>query len=540
LTGAPTRPTGAESYASAEGVFTPSEVRVVSGVTLARDLTVRVDACVIGTGAGGAPVAKELAEGGMSVAMLEEGSYNTPDEYTARPREMSVRLYRDHGQVATTGVPPILLPLGRTVGGSSHVNSATCFRTPAPVLELWAERFGLSELAEAELDPYFRRVERELNVSKTPAELAGRNAAIVKRGADRLGWSGDFIYRNVRGCVGSGVCNFGCPASAKQHVGVTYVPKAWEAGATTYTDATARRIVFERGRVRAVEAVTASGHRLRVECDIAVVAAGAIHTPLLLRRQGIDDRSGELGRNLSIHPATGVRALFDERVEMWDGVPQSYYVDELADEGIMFEGASGPPDYLASSLPYAGERHRELMAQYPYMSQFGIMVSDTSRGHVRATGGIVWIRYELNRDDVRTFKRAIEALAEIYWAAGAKRIYPPIAGLPELGPGDMGKLRALDLRAGQLSLMAFHPLGTCRMAADQRGGPVDAAGRFFGREGLYVADGSVVPSALGVNPQITIMALATRIAYGILGRGAPDHEPHPEHIATPRVSLAHV
>jgi choline dehydrogenase-like flavoprotein len=534
------RPTGAEAYADGRNAFVPTEARIVSGASLDRDLTVRVDVCVIGTGAGGAPVAKELAEGGLTVAMLEEGAYHTPDEYTARPREMSVKLYRDQGQIATTGVPPILLPLGKTVGGSTHVNSATCFRTPRAVLELWANRFGLVELGTDALDPFFRRVERELNVVKTPPEIAGRNAGIVKRGADRLGYSGDFIYRNVRGCIGSGVCNFGCPASAKQHVGITYVPRAWEAGATTYTETRARRISFDGRRVRAVEAATASGRRLRVECDFAVVAAGAIHTPLFLRRQHLEDRSGLLGRNLSIHPATGVRALFDERVEMWDGVPQSYYIDELADDGIMLEGAAGPPDYLATSLPYAGERHRRLMEQYPQMSQFGIMVSDSSRGRVFETRGIVWIRYDLNREDTLRFKRGIEALAEIYWAAGAKRVYPPIAGLPELGPEDMGVLRRFELEPAQLSLVGFHPLGTCRMAAAPSGGPVDASGRVHGYEGLYVADGSIVPSALGVNPQITIMALATRIAYGILGRAAPDDEPQPEHMAEPRVSLAHV
>jgi choline dehydrogenase-like flavoprotein len=534
------RATGREAYVDGGGAFLPTEVRIVSGATLERDLTVRADVCVIGTGAGGAALAKELAEGGMSVVMLEEGGYHTPDEYTARPREMSAKLYRDQGQVATTGVPPILLPLGRTVGGSSHVNSATCFRTPPAVLDLWTERFRLEGVGAAELDPFFRRVERELNVVRTPPEIAGRNALIVKRGADRLGYSGGFIYRNVRGCVGSGVCNFGCPASAKQHAGITYVPRAWEAGATTYTEARARRIVFHRRRVRAVEAATASRRRLRVECDFAVVAAGTIHTPLLLRRQRIEDRSGQLGRNLSIHPATGVRALFDERVEMWDGVPQSYFIDELADDGIMLEGAAGPPDYLAASLPYAGERHRRLMESYPRMSQFGIMVSDSSRGHVRETAGIVWIRYDLDREDTLRFKRGIEALAEIYWAAGARRVYPPVAGLPELGQDDMPALRRLELSPAQLSLVAFHPLGTCRMGASPAAGPVDSRGRVFGYEGLYVADGSIVPSALGVNPQITIMALATRIAYAMLAKAAPVDEPHPEHIAQPKVSAAHV
>ncbi len=535
-----TRATGASSYSDASGAHVPREVRIVRGSELGRDTTVRVDVCVIGTGAGGAPVAKELAEGGMSVAMLEQGERFTVDDYTARPREMSMKLYRDGGQIATTGVPPILLPLGSTVGGSTLINSGTCFRAPSSVLELWGGRFGLDELAPWEMDPYFRRVERELNVSQTPAELAGRNAEVVKRGADALGYSGDFVYRNVRGCVGTGTCNFGCPTAAKQHTGVTYVPKAWDAGATTYTGVTARRLELHSRRLRAVEAVAASGKTLRVECDRVVVAAGTIHTPLLLQRQGVDDPSGQLCRNLSIHPASGVRALMDERVEMADGVPQSYFVDEFADEGIMFEGAATSPDYLATSLPYVGKRHRELLAQYRNMSQFGIMVSDSTRGFVRQTGSIVWIRYDLNRDDTIKFKRAIEVLTDIYWAAGAKRVYPPIAGLPELGPGDTHKLRDHDLKPAQLTPIAFHPLGTARMTADPALGPVEPSGKLRGYEGIYVSDGSVVPSSLGVNPQITIMALATRIAYGLLEKPAPAEEPVPEQIARPRVSVAHL
>src|SRR3712207_1434086 len=181
---------------------------------------------------------------------------------------------------------------------------------------MWGERFGLEELTADALDPFYRRVERELNVAQVPPELAGRNAAVVKRGADALGWHGDYIFRNVRGCVGSGVCTFGCPTSAKQHTGLTYVPKAWDAGATTFTRSRADRIVMAAGRARGVEARTAGGGRVYVDCDAVIVACGAIHTPLLLARQGIGLDSGELCRNLAIHPATGVRALFDEEIDM--------------------------------------------------------------------------------------------------------------------------------------------------------------------------------------------------------------------------------
>jgi choline dehydrogenase-like flavoprotein len=407
---------------------------------------------------------------------------------------MSVLLYRDAGQIATVGVPPILLPLGKVVGGSSLINSATCFRTPPPVLEMWRERFGLDELTEAEMDSYFRRVERELNVVKTPATIAGKNAEIVKRGADRLGYAGDYVYRNVRGCIGSGICNFGCPTSAKQHVGVTYVPKAWEAGATTYSAVRAEHLLIDGRTVRGVAATTASGRSLTVRSSITVLAAGAIHTPLFLKRQRVRDPSRQIGRNLSLHPATGVRALFDERIEMWNGVPQSYFIDEFADEGIMLEGAGGTPDWIATSLPYIGERHRLLMESCANLSQFGLMVSDSSRGTVRELAGRPHIRYDLNGEDTLAFKRGIEILADIYWAAGAERVYPPIAGLPELGREDMDELRRIDLDPGQLSLMAFHPLGSCRMGADPAASPVDPEGRLRGYDGLYLADGSIVPS----------------------------------------------
>jgi choline dehydrogenase-like flavoprotein len=513
--------------------------RIEDGRAIRGERIVRADACVIGTGAGGAPVAKELAEAGMRVVMLEEGEHFTTDDFSARPREMSTVLYRDAGQVATIGNAPIVLPLGRTVGGSTTVNSGTCFRTPGPVLGMWGERFGLEDLSAKALDPYFRRVERILNVVQVPPDIAGNNALVVRRGAERLAWSGDFIYRNVRGCVGSGVCNFGCPTSAKQHVGLTYVPRAWDAGATTFSGCRARGVVMERGRARGVEAEAAGGGRLRVQCDLVIVACGAIHTPLFLRRQGLGLESGELCRNLAIHPATAVRAVFDEEIDMAKGVPQSYYVDQFADEGIMLEGAAGPPDYTAMSLPFSREKHRELMLHFKHLSQFGLMVSDVSRGYVRERAGRVEIRYDLGRQDVATFKRGLELLCELYWAAGARVVYPPIETVGELHGGDLRPLRDLELRASQLTLMGFHPLGTARADARPDHGVVDGDLKLHGVEGVYVSDASVVPSSIGVNPQITIMALATRLAYHLLGRAAPEEEPEPEAIARPRITRPH-
>jgi choline dehydrogenase-like flavoprotein len=531
------RPTTGSAYTDGTGAFVPRAERIERGATITGERRVRADACVIGTGAGGAPVAKELAEGGMRVVMLEEGERFTTDEFTARPRAMTARLYRDAGQVATSGNAPIVMPLGSGVGGTTLVNSGTCFRTPAAVLEMWSERFGLEALSAGELDPYFRRVERVLNVVQVPPELAGRNAAVVKRGVDALGWSGDYVWRNVRGCVGSGVCNFGCPTSAKQHVGITYVPRAWDAGATTFTGTRARRILIRDGRAHGVEAVTSGGGRVHVECEHVIVACGAIHTPLFLRRNGLGLESGELCNNLAIHPATGVRALFDEPIDMARGVPQSYFVDEFADEGIMLEGAAGPPDYAAMSLPFAGERHRDLMLRYQHTSQFGLMVSDISRGWVRERLGRVEIRYDLCDEDVATFRRGVDLLCELYEAAGASLLIPPVEGVGEMRASERRPMP--PLRARDLTLMAFHPLGTARADARPAHGVVDGELRVHGARGVYVADGSVVPSSIGVNPQITIMALATRLAYHLLGAPRPDDEPEPESIARPRITRPH-
>jgi choline dehydrogenase-like flavoprotein len=533
------RPTGASAYTDGRDAFRPSVERVEDGRAIHGERRLSADAVVIGTGAGGAPVAKELAEGGMRVVMLEEGARHVTDDFNARPREMTARLYRDAGQTTTLGNVPILLPLGNSVGGTTLVNSGTCFRTPDAVLELWAREFGLEALTPEALDPFFRRVERELNVSKVPPGLAGNNALVAKRGAEALGWSGDFIDRNARGCVGSGVCAFGCPTAAKQHTGITYVPRAWEAGAVTYSSTRARQIDMRGGRARGVTAATAGGGSLRVEADLVVVACGAIHTPLFLRRNRLGARSGELGRNLAIHPATAVRARFDETIDMAKGVPQSYYVDEFADERIMFEGVAGPPDYLAMTFPFSRERLRELMLDYPRLAQFGVMVSDRSRGEVRERFGRAEVRYDLCPEDVAAFGRGIELLAELYWAAGATAVYPPLRGAEELRDGELGPLRGRKLRARDLTLMAFHPLGTARADARPEHGVVDGDLKLHGADGVYVADAGAVPSSLGVNPQITVMALATRLAYHLLGKSPPLEEPEPEAIARPRIPTAH-
>jgi choline dehydrogenase-like flavoprotein len=472
--------------------------------------TIYADACVVGAGAGGAVVAAELAEGGASVVVLEQGPEHSADEFTASPPQMLARLYRDGGQTVTLGTPPVALPLGRGIGGTTLVNSGTCFRTPPYVLERWREEFGL-ELDPETLDRCFARVERALSISEVTPELAGRNAAVVRRGAERLGWSHGYLRRNAKGCVGSGVCAFGCPTSAKQHTGITYVPRARAAGAQVLTETSVRRVLVDGRRVRGVETRAADGSRLDVKAPRVIVAAGTIHTPLLLRSSGVGSGSGQLGHNLSLHPATAAVARMDEVVDMARGVPQSFYVDEFARDGIMFETIAGPPAYVAMSLPLTGPRHAEVMASYPQLTQLGLMVSDISAGSVHRVGRRAVIRYSLVPADVEKFRAGIVRLEQLLRAAGAREVYLP---LPQGVTPD--RLRPQDLR-----LMAFHPLGTARADARPAHGVVDGRLGVHGVEGLYVADGSVVPSAPGVNPQLTIMALATRLAFDLLESECP-------------------
>ena len=478
---------------------------------MTRARTLHADACVIGAGAGGAVAAAELSEGGLDVVLLEQGPDHDPRTLTARPAQMLPRLYRDGGQTLTLGNPPIALPLGRGIGGTTLINSGTCFRTPPAVLERWERDYGLEGFDADSLRPYFERVEAALSVAEVAPALAGENAAVARRGAERLGWSHGYLRRNATGCVGSGVCVFGCPAGAKQHTGITYVPRLRAAGGRVVTGASVRRVVVHRRRAEGVEARTADGP-LHVAAPIVVVAAGAIHTPALLARSGLAAGSGQLGRNLSLHPATAAAARMGHVVDMARGVPQSFYIDEFAAEGVMLEGIAGPPAYVAMSLPLSGARHAEVMSDYRRLAQFGLMVSDSSRGSVRIVAGHPVIRYDLGGEDLHKFRSGLRRLHELFAAAGAEEILLP------LPPG----VRPENARRRDLKLMAFHPLGTARADARPTHGVVDGNLELHDAAGVYVADGSAVPSALGVNPQLTIMALATRLAHGVLDRaGAP-------------------
>lgn len=492
------------------------------------DINESCDVCVIGSGPGGGVVAKELAEKGLSVVLLEEGGHYTVKEWDGKPVTGLIGMYRSGGSTGTLGNPFISLTLGKCIGGTSTVNSATCFRTPAPVLRRWRDELGLGDLTEEALGPYFERVEATVHVTELPWDVLGNNAKIVKRGCDKLGYTCRPLKHNVKECRGCGPCQFGCLENAKQSVNVTYIPKAEAAGARIYANCRAEGILIRNGSVEGVEGAVVdpkSGRRrfrITVTSRAAVVSCGAMMTPSFLKWSGLKNR--HIGRHLQIHPAGRVVALMDEEVRGWQGVSQGAYIDDFESEGIMMEGVMVHPSLLLAALPGIGNKHKEMAVKYNNMAAFGVMVHDETEGRVlrgyspKRNRGIL-ATYLIRRSDADKLKRAIAYLTKIFFAAGAVRVYTAISSMPYCDSvEDADRLLAMRVKPSQIETMAFHPLGSCRMAAGPKLGAVDGSGESFEVRNLYVADGSIVPTSLGVNPQITIMALATYVADGIARR----------------------
>ncbi len=498
--------------------------QVTDGREVEEDLELECEVVVIGTGAGGAAAAYELASRGRAVLMLEEGDYHRRGSFRGRPSVANRKLYRDQGVSVALGNVSIPLFAGRAVGGSTVINSGTCYRAPDRVFDRWRADLGLPAVfSGGGLGPYYERVERMLGVAPADPMYAGRIASIIARGADHLGYTHGVLHRNAPGCDGQGVCCFGCPTGAKRSTDVSYVPEALLRGAQLVTAAKVTKIDIAGGRARGVVAELhgKGGKRtLRVKADAVVVACGTLLTPLLLRRNGACKTSGMLGKNLSIHPASKVLALFDEKVDQWEGIPQSYAIDQFASEGLLFEGASVPYDLAATTIPWNGARFMEMMEQYPHLATFGFMIEDTSRGEVReGPGGSPLMFYNLNRKDTAHLQRGMEILCEVYQAAGARKVYPFAAGHEDVSTkAALDRLRNSRLRAGDFDVTAFHPLGTCRIGSDPRTSCIGPDHEAHDVGGLYVTDGSAVPSALGRNPQMTIMAMALRAAEVIDSR----------------------
>jgi choline dehydrogenase-like flavoprotein len=475
------------------------------------------DVVIVGSGAGGAVAAATLAEAGLDVIVLEAGRSYDRDSYPSEPLDAIASLYRDGGLTIAEGRPPIPVPVARTVGGTTVVNSGTCFRAPEPVLADWRRRFGV-EWAE-ELGADFAEAEEFLRVVPLDPERMGRNGQLAMEGAAALGASGGPISRNAGSCVQCSSCPLGCEIDAKRGMHVSYLPRAVAAGARLRAGVEARRVLVEGGRATGVRCLAGGengSHRAyAVRARRAtIVAGGALGTPELLLRSRLGGR--QVGCNLHIHPACWVGARYEEEVRGWEGVMQSYYVDEWESRRLLLEATFTPLAFGGAWLRGTGREHQRAMLEFGRVGSIGVHLSDRSSGRVGLAGdGSLRASYKLTAADAERLAFGIARAAEIHFAAGASEVYPNIARVGVLTPDRLADFEAATFKPSELRLEAFHPMGTARIAAGEAEGACAADGSVNGVAGLYVADASLFPSSVGVNPMMTVIAFAKRIAAGV-------------------------
>jgi choline dehydrogenase-like flavoprotein len=496
---------------------------LVGQADITGDLNLECGAVIIGSGAGGATMAAELAEAGVDVIVLEEGGYHGTESFTAETGRALRTLYRDGGGGMAIGRPSVLYAEGRCVGGSTVVNGGMSWRTPGRVLDRWTEQEGLPQISEKDLDPYFTRAESRLSVGLQDPETIGRDSQLFKAGAEAMGWNVISNRRNQLHCAGTNSCSSGCPTGAKRSMMLTSVPRALSLGARLFADCRVDRVTRSGQAVTGVTGHIArpggrKGPKITVRARTVIVAGGAIQTPALLMRSGLRSASGQLGRNLSMHPNAVVTAFFDEDVTGWHGVHQAFQVRDDIEEGILLTATNLPPAMLAGILPAYGRELGELMADYNRIVTAGPLVEDTGTGRIRNIPGLgPQVFYQLTDRDAARVVRGVELTAEALFAAGARRVLLPFDGAPEVGgPGELRALLARPVPKRSIQLFSIHLMGTARMSKDPSRGVVGSFGEFHGVPGLFVTDASLFPGPIGINPMETVIALAMRNAQRLI------------------------
>jgi choline dehydrogenase-like flavoprotein len=463
----------------------------------------KTDLVIVGAGAGGAMVAREAARAGLSVVLVEEGPRLGPKDFTQREDEMIPRLFQDAG-ARTTVDGAITVLQGRGVGGSTVHNTNLCKRAPDEVLAGW----NLDGWRPAELAPHYQVVERDLSVAPIPLERVNRNNALLKKGAEALGWKNALLSHNRKGCVGSGFCELGCAYDAKQNALKVLVPEALAAGAKLVENTRVERVVVEGGRAVAVEAAG-----LRVDAGAVCLSGSAVGSAALAIASGLPDPSRTVGRTLRLHPGAAVAGVFDDPVEGWWGIPQSWecteqlrFDDELRRTWLIT--AFAHPVGMAAMLPGFGAAHMKMMRLFPRLAVFAAMLHDQTAGQVTLKRGRPAVAYRLDESDRRALMHGVESAARLLFAAGARAVYVPFAETMELhGPDEIARVSARGYQPLDPLLTAVHPMGTLPL-----GRVVDVEGRWSGVKSLWVADGSLFPTSLGGPPQLTIYAAAHKIA----------------------------
>ncbi len=480
------------------------------------DVVVRADVAIVGAGAGGSAAAAALAEKGLQVVVLEEGRHWKPEQFEPSTAFAFKNLYQQRGARTLRGNAMIPMPGGRGVGGSTLINSAICFRCPDSVMAEWRDQ-GVETVTDERFHAYFDRIWTTLGVSVNPMAIQRNNNLIFKEGADALGLNGQFLARSAPGCVGCGICQYGCPTGGKMSADRSFLAQAIGTGRVdVYADCRIRGAETVGDRVVAVTGHTLDPNthepvaNVRVEADTFLISGGPVGTPLFLLANGLADNS-VCGHNLVVHPTIGSLARFEQEIRPWTGVTQGFYVDAW-ERGFLLQTYTVTPDqYFLMLQTRLGSATMEVLKDLKHMASAGALVHDEdSSGRVQHTPAGPDLSYFLGDGDRQRLIEGLRLTARVFFAAGALEVFPGRLGL------DRVRSEA-DIDALQLMLYASHPMGTCRMGADPRTSVVDPHGRVWGWKNLRVADASVFPTSLGVNPQVTTMAMGLLVGHSIAG-----------------------
>ncbi|UCE32140.1 MAG: GMC family oxidoreductase [Burkholderiales bacterium] len=496
------------------------------------------DVAIVGTGAGGGISAEILARAGLKLVLIEEGPLLGSRDFDMREATAYPALYQESAARKTRDKSINILQ-GRCVGGSTTVNWTSCFRTPEATLDFWRDRFGLDTFSAQAMAPWFEQCERRLGIVPWTVP-PNQNNALLERGARRLGVEVRTIARNVRGCYNLGYCGTGCPTNAKQSMLVTTLPAALDRGAVLLVRARAERLLFEGGATRAVDVawldasgLRPSGARTLVRARHVVVAAGAINSPALLLRSDAPDPSGLLGRRTFLHPVLVSAAGFAQRVDGYAGAPQSLYSDHFLGTdpidgplGYKLEAPPIHPVLFATTMSGFGAAHADGMREFTHTHALLALIRDGF--HQQSQGGSVALRadgtpeldYPLNAVFFEAARRALLNMAEIQFAAGARWVQPvhEHAARYRSWAEARAAIAALELEPLITRVVSAHVMGGVPMGSDPSRGLVDQQGRYFHVGGLSVHDGSVFPTSIGANPQLSVYGVAARMASALAER----------------------
>jgi choline dehydrogenase-like flavoprotein len=487
------------------------------------DLVLKPDVCVVGSGPGGAMVASRLARAGAKVVVLEEGGYHEKDDFDMQESTAFPMLYQDRGNRATADLSISVLQ-GRAVGGGTVVNWTTSYRTPDDVLAFWREHHGLA-LTPEELRPHFEEVEQRLGIQKVDLEDTNANNRSIYDGCKKLGWQVDTTKRNVRGCLRTGYCGMGCPVDAKQSAALTYLPDAVAAGAEVYANCRVEKIEWSGRRASAAVARVLhassqleTGRTVRVEPRVLVISGGALNSPALLLRSFIE--GGPVGKYTWLHPVVAMGAFYKDRVEGFYGAPQSvashHFAHRPSGAGFFIEAAPVHPMLASIAMPGFGGPLRTRMGLLPNVAAtISLMIDGFDPSE---KGGTVSLRpdggpkldYPFGDRAYECFRAGMKAMAQLHLANGAREVVSfhatPVHVAKE---SDLALLDAKPLGPNRFAAFTAHQMGGCRMGADPARSVVDEKLRHHVIENLYVVDGSVFPTSLGVNPMQSIYGLAS-------------------------------